>query len=73
MSLYLKAFKQNLIQNGTVVSEKNQFEFLYVHDLGPRSRNVLHFMNESQWFVVTGEKIGATENISKHQCAEEQG
>ena len=37
--LYLKAFIQNLIQNGTVVSEKIQFEFLYVHDLGPRSRN----------------------------------
>ena len=26
---------------GTVVSEKIQFEFLYVHDLGPRSRNDL--------------------------------
>ena len=25
----------------TVVSEKIQFEFLYVHDLGPRSRNDL--------------------------------
>ena len=39
MSLYLKAFIQNLVQIGTVVSEKIQFEFLYVHDLGPRSRN----------------------------------
>ena len=36
--LYLKAFVQNLIQIGTVVSEKIQFDFLYVHDLGPRSR-----------------------------------
>ena len=27
------------VQIGTVVSEKVQFEFLYVHDLGPRSRN----------------------------------
>ena len=28
-----------MVQNGTVVSEKIWFEFLYVHDLGPRSRN----------------------------------
>ena len=40
-SLYLKAFIQNLIQIGTVVSEKIQFDFLYVHDLWPRSRKVL--------------------------------
>ena len=33
--------KQSLVQIGTVVSEKIQFEFLYVHDLGPRSRNDL--------------------------------
>ena len=39
ISLYLKGFIQNLFQIGTVVSEKIQFEFLYVHDLGPRSRN----------------------------------
>ena len=39
--MYLKAFKQNFVQIGTVVSEKIQFEFLYVHDLGPRSRNDL--------------------------------
>ena len=37
--LYLKAFIQNLVKIGTVVSEKIQFEFLDVHDLGPRSRN----------------------------------
>ena len=41
ISLYLKAFIQNLVQNGTVVSEKIWFEFLYVNDLGPRSRNDL--------------------------------
>ena len=41
ISLYLKAFIQSLVQIGTVVSEKIQFEFLYVHDLGPRSRNDL--------------------------------
>ena len=39
--LYLKAFIQSLVQIGTVVLEKIQFEFLYVHDLGPRSRNDL--------------------------------
>ena len=32
---------QSLVQIGTVVSLKIQFEFLYVHDLGPRSRNDL--------------------------------
>ena len=39
ISLYLKAFIQNLVQNDIVVSEIIRFEFLYVHDLGPRSRN----------------------------------
>ena len=39
--MYLKAIIQSFGQNGTVVSEKIQFEFLYVHDLGPRSRNDL--------------------------------
>ena len=41
ISMYLKAFIQTLVQIGTVVSEKIQFEFLYVHDLGPRSKNDL--------------------------------
>ena len=31
--------KKKMLQIGTVVSEKIRFEFLYVHDLGPRSRN----------------------------------
>ena len=39
--MYLKAFIQKLVQNGSLVSEKIRFEFLYVHDLGPRSRNDL--------------------------------
>ena len=39
--LYLKALIQNLVQNGSVVSKKIRFEFLYVHDLWPRSRNDL--------------------------------
>ena len=33
--------KKKLVQIGTVVSEKIRFECLYVHDLGPRSRNDL--------------------------------
>ena len=41
ISLYLKAFIKNLVQTGKVVSEKIGFEFLYVHDLEPRSRNDL--------------------------------
>ena len=41
IALYLKVFIQNLVQNGIAVSEKIRFEFLYVHDLGPRSRNDL--------------------------------
>ena len=39
--LDLKAFIKNLAQIGKVVSEKILFEFLYVHNLGPRSRNDL--------------------------------
>ena len=39
ISLYLKAFIKILVQIGKAVSEKIRFEFLYIHDLGPRSRN----------------------------------
>ena len=42
ISLYLKAFIKKLVQIGTAVSENIRFEFLYVHDLGPRSRNDLN-------------------------------
>ena len=41
ISLYLTVFIQNLVQIGKVVSEKIWFEFLYVHNLGPRSSNDL--------------------------------
>ena len=41
ISLYLKAFIQSVAQIATVVSEKIQFEILYVHNLWPRSRNDL--------------------------------
>ena len=37
----MKAFIKNLIQIGKVASEKIQFDFLYIRDLGPRSRNDL--------------------------------
>ena len=36
-----ESFHKNLVQIGKVVSEKIWFEFLYVHDLGPRSKNDL--------------------------------
>ena len=41
IALYLKAFIKSFLQIGTVVSEKIQFDILYVHDLGPWSRNDL--------------------------------
>ena len=34
-------FIQNLVQNGSVVSEKIRFEILYVHDLEPGPINHL--------------------------------
>ena len=45
-----ESFHTNLVQNGTVVSEKILFEFLYVHNLGPRSRNDLD-LQYSQAFI----------------------
>ena len=41
ISWYLIAFIKYLVQIGTIVFEKIRFEFLYVHDLEPRSRNDL--------------------------------
>ena len=38
---FLVPFIQNFVPIDRVVSEKIQFEFLYVHDIGPRSRNDL--------------------------------
>ena len=57
ISLYLKAmssdfhflvpesFKQNLVQIGKEVSEKIQFEFLYLHTLGQGQEITLTFNN----------------------------
>ena len=39
--LVLESFHKNMVQVGTVVSEKIRFDFLYIHDLGPMSRNDL--------------------------------
>ena len=39
--LVAESFHKNLVQIGKVGSEKIRIEFLYVHDLGPRSRNDL--------------------------------
>ena len=36
-----ESFHKKIVQIGKVVSEEIRFEFLYVHDLGPRSRNDL--------------------------------
>ena len=49
---------KNLVQNSKVVSEKIWFEFLYVHDLGPRSRNDLDlqyshaFIDSIRWLLL---------------------
>ena len=37
----MEAFIKNLVQIGMVASVEIRFEFLYVHHLGPRSRNDL--------------------------------
>ena len=39
--LVLKARIQNRVHIGIIVSEKIRFEFLYVHNIGPRSSNDL--------------------------------
>ena len=41
ISMYQKAYIQNLVKNGPVVSEKSKFLFSCLNDLEPRSRNDL--------------------------------
>ena len=48
-----ESFHKNLVQIGTVVSEKIWFSFLYVHDLGPRSRNDLD-LQYLHTFIIRG-------------------
>ena len=43
--LVLESFHNFFVQIGTVASVKIPFDFLYVHDLGPRSRNDLDLQN----------------------------
>ena len=45
-----ESFHNKLIQIGTVVSEKIWFVLLYVHNLGPRSRNDL-YLQYSHTFI----------------------
>ena len=45
-----ESFHKKKVQIGKVVSEKIRFEFLYVHDLGPMSRNDLD-LQYSQTFI----------------------
>ena len=52
ISLYLKAYLQNLVHNCTVVSEKIRFYFLYVLDHGPRESNDLD-IQYSHTFIYT--------------------
>ena len=43
-------YHKKLVQIGKLVSEKIWFEFLYVHDLGPMSRNDL-YLQYSHTFI----------------------
>ena len=45
-----ESFHKKLVQISKVVSEKSRFDFLYVHYLGPRSRNDLD-LQYSQTFI----------------------
>ena len=51
ISLYLKAFIKNLVQIGTEVSEKIQFEFLYLHTLGQGQEITLTFNTHISSFI----------------------
>ena len=48
----MKACIQNRVHIGTVVSEKIRFEFLYVHDLWPRSSNDID-LQYSHTFIIS--------------------
>ena len=67
ISLYLKAVIKYLVQIGKVVSEKIQFEFLYVHDLGPRSRNYLN-LQYSHTFINSVTLMTAPTNFQVTGC-----
>ena len=52
ISMYLKAYKQNLVKNGPEFSEKSMFYFAYINSLVPRSRNDLD-LQYSHTFINT--------------------
>ena len=56
ISMYPKAYIQNLDKNGPVVSEKSKFEFSYVNDLDLEYLHKLNKLSASTNFQVTGEK-----------------
>ena len=47
-----ETFTQNLVQIGTVVSEKIQFEFLYVHDLGQGQEMTMTFNTHISSYIL---------------------
>ena len=49
---FLKAYIPNLVENGPVPSYKSKFQFLYVNDLGLRSRNDLD-LQYSHIFIIS--------------------
>ena len=67
ISLYLKAFIRDLVQIGKVVSEKIWFEFLYIHDIGPRSRNDLD-LQYSHNFIYSIRCLTAPTNFQVTGC-----
>ena len=55
ISMYPKAYIQNLVKNGPVVSEKSKFEFSYVNDLDLKYLHKLNKLSASTNFQDTGE------------------
>ena len=51
-----ESFHKKTVQIGAVVSEKSRFEILYVHDLGPRSRNSLD-LQYSHTFIYSSRSL----------------
>ena len=65
-------FLLNLVQNGIVVSETIQFDFLNVHDFGPWSRNVLD-LQYSHIFINSIRSLLVPTFRSLAKCNEQTG
>ena len=80
--MYPKAYIQNLVTNGPVVSEESKFLFSCVNDLEPRSRNdldlecsltlinsisCLHLLNFRSQAAIVSEKTVFTFSYRKDQ------